>query len=60
MNDEELKNIIETIESKQRDCEAFSKKYKQRNQEDLYQYYEGAGWAFKFILHLFNETNQKK
>ena len=57
MNEEQLRNIIETSESKQRDCIVFSKKFQTRKQEDLHQYYEDAIWALKFALHLL--TKQK-
>lgn len=50
--DENFKNIIEQIESKQRDSIAFAKKHKSRDNEDLFQYYEGANWAFKYALDL--------
>ena len=59
MNDDTLKSILETLESKERDCIAFSKKYKLRKMEDLYQYYEGADWAIKFAIHLLKENNVK-
>jgi hypothetical protein len=55
MDDTKIKEIIEQLESKQKDCIAFSKKYKQREMEDLFQYYEGASWALKFALSLFVE-----
>jgi hypothetical protein len=55
MNDTKIKEIIEQLESKQKDCITFSKKYKQREMEDLLQYYEGASWALKFALSLFVE-----
>ena len=55
MTDKILQDIIERLESKKRDCEAFSKKYKTRNIEDLRQYYEGANWAFTFALAQINE-----
>lgn len=48
--DEHYKNIIEQIESKHADSIAFSKKHKSRENEDLFQYYEGANWAFKYVL----------
>ncbi len=55
-----LAEIIETLESKQRDTISFSKKFKSRNQEDLHQYYEGANWALEFTLHLLkDELNTK-
>jgi len=60
MNDDKLKNIIEKLESKEQDCIAFLKKYKSRKMDDLYQYYEGADWAFKYALSLLKETNDKE
>ena len=59
MNEDKLKSILETLESKERDCIAFSKKYQIRKMEDLRQYYEGAGWAFKFAIHLLKENDVK-
>ena len=41
--------------SKKADCVAFSKKHKDRNNEDLYQYYEGALWALTYTLNLLEE-----
>ena len=55
MDEQQIKEIIEQLESKQKDCIAFSKKYQQRKMDDLHQYYEGALWALKFTLALFNE-----
>jgi len=60
MDDKKIQIIIEKLESKQRDCIAFSKKYKSRNVEDLYQYYEGAEWAIKFTLSLLKEVQSEK
>jgi hypothetical protein len=54
----DLDELIKSLESKQKDCIAFSKKYKSRNVEDLYQYYEGANWALKFINSLLNEYRE--
>jgi len=48
----DLEKILEKLESKQRDCVSFSKKYKKREMEDLYQYYEGANWAIKYAISL--------
>lgn len=56
MDDDEINNIIKTLENKEKDCVSFSKKYRQRNQNDLKQYYEGANWAFKFALHVIKEA----
>ena len=55
MTDKTLQDIIERLESKKRDCEAFSKKYKTRNSDYLRQYYEGANWALTFALAQINE-----
>ena len=55
MNEKEVEKIIEKLKSKKTDCESFSKKYKQREMEDLFQYYEGASWAIKFAISLFEE-----
>lgn len=52
MNDTEIKNIIEKLESKERDCISFSKKYQIRKMNELVQYYEGADWAFKYAISL--------
>lgn len=59
MDDASLKKIIEVLESKERDCIAFSKKYKSRNMEDMVQYYDGADWAIKFAITLIKETCNK-
>lgn len=59
MNDDQLKKVIQQLESKEQDCIAFSKKYKTRNMEDLYQYYEGAGWALKYALSIIKETSNE-
>lgn len=55
MDDEAFKDILEKLESKQKDCISFSKKYEVRDMQDLYQYYEGATWALKFAISLLNE-----
>lgn len=55
---EELNKILEKLESKQRDCVSFSKKYKQREMEDLYQYYEGANWAIKYAISLIKNREE--
>ena len=49
---EAFEKILKRLESKQRDCVAFSKKYQARKMEDLYQYYEGANWAIKYAISL--------
>tara|TARA_Y100001936_G_scaffold224241_1_gene241680 strand:+ start:5004 stop:5177 length:174 start_codon:yes stop_codon:yes gene_type:complete len=55
MNEQHIEKIIEELKSKEKDCESFSKKYKQREMDDLFQYYEGAAWAIKFALSLFEQ-----
>jgi len=50
MDENLLKSILEQLESKQRDCVAFSKKYRVRKMEEQKQYYEGAKWAFDFAI----------
>jgi len=45
------------IESKKIDCQAFSKKHKKRQNEDLHQYYEGALWALTYTLKLIEESD---
>ena len=57
MNEQHIEKIIEELKSKEKDCESFSKKYKQREMDDLFQYYEGAAWAIKFALSLFEQKN---
>ena len=52
MDNKTIKTIIEKLESKQKDCIAFSKKYQSRNMEDLHQYHEGANWALEYALSL--------
>lgn len=55
---ENILKILEKLESKQRDCVTFSKKYQTRKMEDLYQYYEGANWALTFAISILKkETN---
>jgi hypothetical protein len=56
MNEEFKEDLIEKLESKQKDCIAFSKKYQSREMEDLKQYYEGANWALKFALSLIKQS----
>tara|TARA_B100000530_G_C15617073_1_gene352781 strand:- start:12 stop:185 length:174 start_codon:yes stop_codon:yes gene_type:complete len=55
MDNEQIEEIVKQLKSKEKDCESFSKKYKQREMEDLFQYYEGASWAIKFAISLFEE-----
>ena len=59
MNDEIIEKIIEKLESKQRDCISFSKKYQARKMDDLFQYYEGANWALKYVLSTINELKKE-
>jgi len=40
MEEVDLDKIIEKLESKRNDCVSFSKKYKIREMDDLFQYYE--------------------
>lgn len=49
---EDITKILEKLQSKQRDCVSFSKKYQTRKMEDLYQYYEGANWALTFAISI--------
>lgn len=55
---EKLEKIYEKLESKYSDCEAFSKKHKQRGNEDLFHYYEGASWALKYAITTIKEEFQ--
>ena len=55
---ENFEKILEKLESKQRDCVSFSKKYKNRKMEDLYQYYEGANWAIKYAISLLKNDKE--
>jgi hypothetical protein len=56
MNEQHVEKIIGQLKSKENDCASFSKKYKQREMDDLYQYYEGALWAIKYALSLFDKN----
>jgi|TARA_B110000495_G_C22930208_1_gene543750 Na+/phosphate symporter len=56
----EISDIIKTLESKQKDCASFSKKYEKRKVEDLKQYYDGAEWAITFALSLIKELDEEK
>ena len=56
MDDDLIKKILEQLESKQRDCVAFSKKYGVRKMEEQKQYYEGAKWAFDFTISKLKES----
>ena len=55
---ENFEKIVEKLESKQRDCLSFSKKYKTREMENLYQYYEGANWALKYAISLLKNDKE--
>ena len=55
---ENFEKIVEKLESKQRDCLSFSKKYKTREMENLYQYYEGANWAIKYAISLLKNDKE--
>ena len=56
----EISEIIEKLESKEKDCVVFSKKYKSRKMDDLYHYYEGADWALKYALFLLKGLDNKE
>ena len=49
--------IIEQKKSKEIDCKNFSEKYKKREMEEMSQYYEGALWALRYSLSLFEDKN---
>ncbi len=49
--------ILKKLESKKSDCIAFSKKNKDRGNDDLYQYYEGALWAINYSIKLISEES---
>lgn len=55
-----ISDIVATIESKQKDCISFSKKYERLKDEDLKQYYDGANWAITFTLSLIKEYEKEK
>jgi len=59
MNKEAIETIIEKLESKQKDCITFSKKYQTRKMDDLFNYYEGAKWAIDYVLTIINESKEK-
>ena len=59
MDKDKITSLVEKLESKQRDCVAFSKKYESRKMEDLKQYYEGAKWAFDFTIAQIKELDEK-
>lgn len=50
-----LDEILQKLESKQKDCISFSKKYEIRKMDDLFQYYEGANWAITYAISLLKE-----
>ena len=52
---EKIDQVLEEIESKRNDSISFKKKYKSRKMDDLEKYYEGAEWAFTFVLALLKE-----
>ena len=56
---EDIEKMLVKLESKQRDCVSFSKKYKSRQMEDLYQYYEGANWAIKYAISILKNDEEK-
>lgn len=56
MDDSKIETILEKLESKRKDCVAFSKKYEVRKMEDLRQYYEGATWAINFAISTIKEN----
>lgn len=56
MTTEELKKILENLESKHRDCISFSKKHKERGNLELFQYYEGAVWALNYAITFIKEN----
>jgi len=55
MNNDEIRIIIEKLESKEIDCKNFIKKYQSRNMNELLKYYEGAEWAIQFALLLIKK-----
>ena len=55
---EDILKILKKLESKQRDCVTFSKKYQTRKMDDLYQYYEGANWAIKYAISLIKNQEE--
>jgi len=59
MIEKTLEEVITKLESKQKDCISFSKKYQTRKMDDLYQYYEGAKWALDYALSVINETREE-
>ena len=59
MSDEAFKKIFEKLESKQRDCFSFSKKYETRKMDELFQYYQGANWAIDYAISIINEIKKE-
>jgi len=57
MNASEIKQLLQKLESKKKDCIVFSKKYETRNMSELKQYYEGAKWAFEFAISEINTNS---
>ena len=55
--DTETNKILKILESKKLDCISFSKKHKDRKNEDLYQYYEGATWALEYAIKSIKEES---
>ena len=58
MDNKKIEQVIEKLESKQKDCISFSKKYKTRNMDDLFQYYEGAKWAIEYAILAVTESKE--
>jgi len=58
MASENIQNLLNKLQSKKMDCIVFSKKHKDRGNEDLYNYYEGALWAFTVSINLLSESNE--
>jgi hypothetical protein len=54
INTEEL---IEKITNKEKESAQFVKKYETRNMIELQKYYEGANWAFKYMLTVLDEES---
>lgn len=53
----DLSEVVKIFESKHQDCISFSKKHLNRKNDDLHQYYEGAKWAFEFVLETIKEKD---
>lgn len=52
-----LNEILNKLESKKNDSISFQKKYKIRQMKDLEKYYEGAEWAFTYVITLIKNAN---